>query len=72
TLELKRVVEAMNLMVSKVQSIFDDQEQTLDRYQQLLYRDKLTGLGNRRYLLDQLQQSLADETGMHASMAIIK
>jgi len=72
TLELKRVVEAMNLMVAKVQSIFDDQEQTLDRYQQLLYRDKLTGLGNRRYLLDQLQQSLSDETGMHASMAIIK
>ena len=72
TLELRRVVEAMNLMVAKVQSIFADQEQTLDRYQQLLYRDKLTGHGNRHYLLDQLQQSLADEAGTHASMAIIK
>ena len=72
TVELKRVVEAMNLMVSKVQGIFDDQEKTLGRYQQLLYHDKLTGLGNRRYLLDQLQQSMSEESGLHGCMAIIK
>lgn len=72
TIELKSVVEAMNLMVSKVQSIFDNQEQTLSQYQQLLYRDKLTNLGNRRYLLDQLQQSMAEETSVHGCMAIIK
>ena len=72
TVELKRVVEAMNLMVSKVQGIFDDQEKTLARYQQLLYRDKLTNLGNRRYMLDQLQQSLSEESGLHGCMAIIK
>lgn len=72
TAELKRVVEAMNLMVSKVQGIFDDQEKTLDRYQQLLYRDKLTNLGNRRYLLDQMKQSMSEESGLHGCMAIIK
>jgi diguanylate cyclase (GGDEF)-like protein len=72
TIELKSVVKAMNLMVAKVQSIFDDQEKTLSRYQQLLYRDKLTNLGNRRYLLDQLQQSLSEETSLHGCMAIIK
>jgi diguanylate cyclase (GGDEF)-like protein len=72
TVELKSVVEAMNLMVAKVQSIFDDQEKTLSRYQQLLYRDKLTNLGNRRYLLDQLQQSMSEETSLHGCMAIIK
>lgn len=72
TIELKRVVEAMNLMVSKVQSIFDDQEKTLSNYQQLLYRDKLTNLGNRRYLLDQLQQSMSEESAIHGCMAIIK
>ena len=72
TLELKRVVEAMNLMVSKVQSIFDDQQQTLANYQKLLYQDKLTGLGNRQYLLDQLQQSLSESSGQHGSMAIVK
>ena len=72
TVELKRVVEAMNLMVSKVQGIFDDQEKTLGRYQQLLYHDKLTGLGNRRYLLDQIKQSMSEESGLHGCMAIIK
>ncbi len=72
TVELKRVVEAMNLMVSKVQGIFDDQEKTLSQYQQLLYRDKLTNLGNRRYLLDQLQRSLSEDSGLHGCMVIIK
>ncbi len=72
TVELKSVVEAMNLMVSKVQSIFNDLEKTLSQYHQLLYRDKLTNLGNRRYLLDQLQQSMSEESGLHGCMAIIK
>ena len=72
TSELKCVVEAMNLMVSKVQSIFNDQENTLNQYQQLLYRDKLTNLGNRQYLLEQLQQSLEDEASAHGCMAIIR
>lgn len=72
TTELKRVVEAMNRMVSKVQSVFNDQEKTLARYQELLYHDKLTGLGNRRYMLDQLQQSLAEESSFHGCLGIIK
>ena len=72
TTELKRVVEAMNLMVSKVQSIFDDQEKNLQNYQQMLYRDGLTGLGNKRYMLDQLKQSLTDGEGRYNCMAIVK
>lgn len=72
TTELKRVVEAMNRMVSKVQNMFNDQEKTLARYQKLLYQDKLTGLGNRRYMLDQLQQSLAVESSFHGCLGIIK
>jgi len=72
TSELKCVVEAMNLMVSRVQGIFDEQERTLSRYQQLLYRDKITNLGNRRYLLEQLQQSMSEESNMYNCMGIIK
>ena len=72
TIELKRVVEAMNHMVSKVQGIFDDQEETLQSYQQMLYRDGLTGLGNKRYMLDQLQQSLTEEVDRYSCMAIVK
>ena len=72
TVELKRVVEAMNRMVAKVQGVFDDQEKTLARYQELLYQDKLTGLGNRRYMLDQLQQSLSEGSSFHGCLGIIK
>jgi len=72
TLELKSVVLAMNQMVSRVQSIFSDQESTLMRYQQLLYNDKLTGLGNRRYMLEQLQQSLSSESSFHGSFGVVK
>ncbi len=72
TQELKSVVLAMNRMVSKVQGVFDDQQQTLSRYQQLLYRDKLTGLGNRRYMLDQLQQAMAEQSSFHGCLGVIK
>jgi len=72
TIELQCVVEAMNLMISRVQGIFEEQERTLSRYRQLLYRDRLTNLGNRRYLLEQLQQSMSEESNLFNCMAIIK
>lgn len=72
TTELKSVVEAMNRMVSKVQSAFNEQEKTLSRYQALLYQDKLTGLGNRRYLLENLDRSLAEDSSFHGCLVIIK
>jgi len=36
TLELRSVVIAMNRMVSKIQSVFSEQEKTLDEYQNML------------------------------------
>jgi diguanylate cyclase (GGDEF)-like protein len=72
TSELKSVVEAMNRMVSKVQGAFNEQEKTLSRYQALLYQDKLTGLGNRRYLLENLDRSLAEDSSFHGCLVIIK
>lgn len=72
TLELKTVVEAMNRMVAKVQSIFQEQEKSLARYQHMLYHDNQSGLGNRRYMLDHLQQSLAEESSFHGCLGIVK
>ena len=72
TVELKSVVNAMNQMVAKVQSVFQDQEKTLDHYQQMLFKDKLTGIGNRRYMLDHLGQSLAEGASFHGSFGVIK
>ena len=72
TTELKRVVEAMNRMVSKVRSIFEDQEKILARYQELLYKDKLTGLGNRKYMLTQLENTQLEDTSFNGCIAVLK
>ncbi len=72
TIDLKRVVEAMNNMVSKVQVIFNDQQESLSKYQKLLYNDKVTNLGNRLYLMDKLQQASSEQSQFHGSLAIFK
>ena len=72
TVELRSVVVAMNRMVEKVHTIFDDQEKTLTRYQKLLYEDKLTGLGNRKFFMSQLELAQSEDASFHGSMAVIK
>lgn len=72
TVELRTVVNAMNRMVDKVHAVFDDQEETLTRYQKLLYEDELTGLGNRQYFMSQLESAHSDEATFHCDMAVIK
>lgn len=72
TIDLKRVVEAMNNMVSRVQLIFNDQQESLSKYQKLLYNDKVTNLGNRLYLMDHLQQATSEQSQFHGTLAIIK
>ncbi len=49
--ELHNVVTAMNLMTEKVRENIEIQVQQANRYQQLAYRDSLTGLANRRSYL---------------------
>ena len=72
TVELRTVVNAMNRMIDKVHVIFDDQEETLSRYQKLLYEDQLTGLGNRRYFLSRLEVAHSDEAASHSHVVVIK
>ena len=72
TRELRRVVQAMNRLSSNVERIFSEQEHAVTRYQRLLYRDELTGLRNRRFLLAELNASFSDVSGFHGVMAMIK
>lgn len=72
TVELRTVVNAMNRMVDKVHTVFDDQEETLTRYQKLLYEDQLTGLGNRQYFLSHLETAHSDEATFHCYLAVVK
>ncbi len=72
TVELKAVVEAMNRLSERMQGLFEEQQRNLDRYNRLLYRDQATGLGNRRYLLEQLQQAESEESAFHGCLCVIR
>ena len=72
TVELRTVVNAMNRMIDKVHTVFDDQEETLTKYQKLLYEDQLTGLGNRQYFMSRLESACSVEATFHFHMAVIK
>lgn len=70
--ELKRVTLAMNSMVSKVQGIYQRELESLKNYHDLLYKDNLTGLYNRRYALKQLGHFLeADDAKAFGAMLIL-
>lgn len=58
TNELRRVVEAMNRMTTKVKDMFDEQVDIAERLREYAYRDPLTGLGNRRYFESQINAHL--------------
>lgn len=50
TRELRQVVKAMNRMTAKVKSMFDEQSRVAEQLRKTAYSDRVTGLGNRRYL----------------------
>jgi diguanylate cyclase (GGDEF)-like protein len=58
TKELRRVVEAMNRMTSKVKEMFQEQVTIAEGLRKHAYHDSLTGLGNRRYFESQITARL--------------
>ena len=58
TKELRRVVEAMNRMTSKVREMFEEQVTIAEGLRKYAYHDPLTGLGNRRYFESQITARL--------------
>tara|TARA_R110001592_G_scaffold160059_1_gene391983 strand:- start:7518 stop:9443 length:1926 start_codon:yes stop_codon:yes gene_type:complete len=72
TVELRSVVEAMNHMITKVQKIFNEQEQTLARCQTLIYTDELTGLANRKFLLSRLGEITSEESTFNGCIVLFK
>ncbi len=70
--ELRNVVMAMNLMTGKVRSNIEMQVELANSYQQLAYRDALTGLANRRGYLAELESFVQDrEEFRNAAVLII-
>lgn len=71
TRELKRVVEAMNRMALKLQSIFESQLDLIHRLQTMAYRDPVTGLSNRAEFDAQLNSLASDPSGKQRAALIL-
>jgi len=63
TKELRKVVLAMNRMVKKVQTMFEEQVAVVEEFRRHAYYDPLTGLGNRRFLEGQVKVYLEQRQG---------
>lgn len=61
TPELRQVTLAMNQMVSKIKSLFQDQLKQTESLRIQVYQDSLTGMSNRRYFLQHLSLILDNE-----------
>lgn len=60
TVEFRRVVEAMDRLSTKVSSMLAEAEGVADRLRRQAYQDPVTGLANRRQLMDVLEHRVAD------------
>jgi len=61
TTEFKDVAIGMNMMVEKVEEIFQKGDEAVQRNKELLYNDNVTKLFNRRYLMIKLPQLIKIE-----------
>lgn len=58
TRELKQVVLAMNMMVHRVRTMFDEQAKNIEEIRRTAYQDDLTGLANQRATFTQLNERI--------------
>ncbi len=71
TRELRRMVEAMNRMVKKVQSIFQEQVALSESLREQVYLDPVTGLLNRTGFDARLDSSLGPERAGSAGILLL-
>lgn len=64
TIEFRNVIQAMNKTISKMETIFNKEVDTLNKYNELLYKDSDTGLGNRNYFVLKLNNYLKNSQGL--------
>ncbi|MDO5045459.1 bifunctional diguanylate cyclase/phosphodiesterase [Campylobacter sp.] len=71
TVDIKRMVLAMNSMVGKVRDIFEQGAKSLSKYENLLYKDDQTGMFNRRYFQNKFGDFLSSEEYSSGSVMMI-
>ncbi|HEX5373252.1 MAG TPA: EAL domain-containing protein [Aquabacterium sp.] len=66
--ELARLTQAMNMVVSRLKFLFEEQAGQVEQLRQQAHCDTLTGLAHRRHFMGQLQSALASEDGPATGM----
>jgi EAL domain-containing protein (putative c-di-GMP-specific phosphodiesterase class I)/GGDEF domain-containing protein len=61
--ELARLTQAMNMVVSRLKFLFEEQAGQVENLRQQAHCDTLTGLSHRRHFMGQLQSALLSEDG---------
>lgn len=69
TLDLRRIVEAMNRMSDRVRQMLDELDQLASGLRYQVYQHPVTGLANKRYFMDHLS-NLISSTEVFSSGAI--
>lgn len=72
TPELRRVVEATNMMVTQLKALFSEQAQRTEALRQEAYHDPLTGVSNRRAFDIHLQSRLSDEEKASGHLILLR
>lgn len=72
TLDLRKVVVAMNTMSRRLQQIFEDQAKASEALREQAFKDTVTGLGNRRYFESQFQYLLKGEQRIGGILVLIE
>lgn len=71
TTEFKNVVAAMNKMVIKVKDIFEHEALMVQKYNNLLYNDQDTGMGNRKFFSLRLSSLLNQQNAKSSGTVIL-
>lgn len=71
TTEFKNVVIGMNKMVAKVKDVFDHEALMVKKYNDLLYNDQDTGMGNRKFFSLKLSSLLNGQDAKSSGTVII-
>jgi len=72
TPELRRVVEATNMMVTQLKALFSEQASRTETLRKEAYHDSLTGLNNRRAFDIKLQSRLSDEENASGHLILLR
>lgn len=70
--ELRPLTQAMNSVVQRLKSMFDDEAARLEQVRQQANQDSATGLANRSYFMARLRASLEAEDARAGSLLLLR